>query len=260
MFPRRYLLRALGKNTHIANSAVNPYRIAVPQDIIEPMAVELKPAELRVLGVLIEKSMTNPDTYPVTLNALTLGCNQKSNRDPVMNLSEGEVGSAVHELQQWQLVSFADTPRGSRANRFRHEVEKRFGWNAAQRAIMAELMIRGPQTLGELRTRASRMTPLGDLSFLTEVLGELQNSEPPMVVELPRQPGKSTTRWAQLLGGPVDASVVSTTTLPHASSEIPTADAHAHALLGDRIDALSAEVASLKSEIAQIRELLRPRE
>lgn len=224
------------------------------------MAIELKPHELRVLGVLIEKSMTNPDTYPMTLNALTLGCNQKNNRDPVLNLTEGEVGLAVHELQQWQLINFADTPRGSRANRFRHEVEKRFGWNAAKRAIMAELMIRGPQTLGELRTRATRMTPLGDMNFLSEVLTELQNSDPPMVIELPRQPGHSTTRWAQLLGGPVDASAVPAATSAHAAEAMAPADAHAHAVLGDRIDALSAEVASLKSEIAQIRELLRHRE
>lgn len=213
--------------------------------------MELKPVELRVLGVLIEKSMTNSDTYPLTLNSLTLGCNQKSNRDPVMNLSEGEVASSVHELQQWQLVTHGDTHRGARSNRFKHEVEKRFGWNAAQRAIMAELMIRGPQTLGELRTRAGRMTPLGDIPYLTELMNELQRCDPPMVVELPRQPGQSTTRWAQLLGGPIDGSVMAAHAV-QGRSEPMAADASAHAALETRVDALAAEVAAMREELARL--------
>lgn len=222
------------------------------------MAIELKSIELRVLGVLIEKSMTNADSYPLTLNSLTLGCNQKTNRDPVLNLTEGEVATALHELQQWQLVTFADTPRGSRANRFQHQVEKRFGWNAAQRAVMAELMIRGPQTLGELRTHASRMTPVGDLNYLTELLTELHQQDPPMVVELPRQAGHSTTRWAQLLGGPIEASKLPTATLAH--SENPDDDAQVNTMLGARIDALTVEVADLRSQIQEIRDLLTHRQ
>ncbi|GMU34333.1 MAG: DUF480 domain-containing protein [Planctomycetia bacterium] len=220
------------------------------------MAIELKPLEIRVLGVLIEKSMTNADTYPLTLNSLTLGCNQKTNRDPVLSLSEGEVAAAVHELQQWQLVSFADTPRGSRANRFRHEVEQRFGWNAVQRAVMAELMIRGPQTLGELRTHVSRMIPPGDIAYLTELLGEFEKAEPPMVRELPRQPGQSTTRWAQLLGGPVNVSHFSAPAAQTSRPEVSPEDEHAHTVLGARIDQLTAEVSDLKAQLAQLRSLI----
>lgn len=220
------------------------------------MAIELKPIEIRVLGVLIEKSMTNADTYPLTLNSLTLGCNQKTNRDPVLSLSEGEVAAAVHELQQWQLVSFADTPRGSRANRFRHEVEQRFGWNAVQRAVMAELMIRGPQTLGELRTHVSRMIPPGDIAYLTELLGDFERADPPMVRELPRQPGQSTTRWAQLLGGPVDVSHISSPPAQTSRADISAEDEHAHTVLGARIDSLTAEVADLRTQLDQLRSLI----
>lgn len=220
------------------------------------MAIELKPHEIRVLGVLIEKSMTNADTYPLTLNSLTLGCNQKTNRDPVLSLSEGEVAAAVHELQQWQLVSFADTPRGSRANRFRHEVEQRFGWNAVQRAVMAELMIRGPQTLGELRTHVARMIPPGDIAYLTELLGEFEKADPPMVRELPRQPGQSTTRWAQLLGGPLNVSHFSAPAAQPSRAEVSAEDEHAHTVLGARIDQLTAEVTDLKAQLAQLRSLI----
>lgn len=212
--------------------------------------MELKPIELRVLGVLIEKSMTNPDTYPITLNALTLGCNQKTNREPVMNVTEGEVAAALHELQNWRLASLGDTQRGARSNRFQHDVEKRFGWNAAQRAIMAELMLRGPQTLGELRARASRMAPLGDGPFLSELLKELQTCDPPMAVELSRLPGQSTTRWAQLLGGRIESAELPLS-VPTREGELMPEELAAHAALEARIDALAAEVARLREEFRQ---------
>jgi len=170
------------------------------------MPIELKPNEVRVLGVLIEKSMTTPESYPMTINAITQAANQKTNRDPVLSLSEGEVSAALHGLQQWQLVTQAEPDRGSRVNRFQHQVEKRFGWNAAQRAIMAELLLRGPQTLGEIRMRASRMTRLEAIDYASELIDELRQSDPPMVVELPRDPGKAAVRYAQLLGGPVKAA------------------------------------------------------
>src|ERR1043166_2977889 len=107
------------------------------------MAVQLKEHELRVLGVLIEKSLALPQYYPMSINAIMVACNQKNNRDPVMTLTEGEVSTALHGLTQWQLVTQAPPDAGARVNRFRHEVEKRFGWNAPMRAIMAELMVRG---------------------------------------------------------------------------------------------------------------------
>ncbi len=216
------------------------------------MAIQLSPIEARVLGVLIEKSMTQAETYPLTLNAATLGCNQKTNRDPVMNLAEGQIAASMHELQRWQLVSLGDTQRGARANRFRHEVEKRFGWNAAQRAIMAELLLRGPQTLGELRTRASRMTPIGDVAYVTELMTELQSGEQPMVVELPRQPGQGATRWAHLLCGPVEASAVSQSTYSTRINPSPVKTTEPGDMAA-RIEALAAEVAELRTQLSELR-------
>ena len=208
------------------------------------MAIVLKPNELRVLGVLIEKSMTTPEYYPLTLNAITLACNQKNNRDPVTSLTEGEVGAALHGLTQWQLASQADPDRGSRVNRFRHDVEKRFGWDSPQRAIMAELMLRGPQTLGELKTRASRMTPLTAMDHLQGVLDELRRCDPPMITELPRQPGQSTTRFVQLLGGEVTAAAPAPLipAPPPARASSPS---------------LEARVARLEQQVAELNERLR---
>lgn len=203
------------------------------------MAIVLKQHELRVLGVLIEKSMCTPEYYPMTLNAITLACNQKNNRDPVTSLTEGEVGSALHGLTQWQLASQAEPDRGSRVNRFRHEVEKRFGWDSPQRAIMAELMLRGPQTLGELKSRASRMTPLHASDHLQEIVNGFTHSDPPMVVELPRQPGQSTARFAQLLGGEVTAAAAPAPAIRPGGT-------------GDRSPTLESRVARLEARIAEI--------
>lgn len=179
-----------------------------------------------------------------------LGCNQKTNREPVTNLSEGQVAGALHELQKWRLVSHADTQRGARANRFRHDVEKRFGWNAAKRALMAELLLCGPQTLGELRGRAARMTPLGDLPYMTELMSELQKGEQSMVIELPRQPGRSATRWAHLLCGPIDATAPDTSAQSISSTDAP---ATMPAPIEKSDESLHAEVATLRAELAELR-------
>jgi uncharacterized protein len=224
------------------------------------MAVTLNPIEQRVLGVLIEKSLALPAYYPMTLNAVVAACNQKSNRDPVMELAEGEAAAALHQLQQWQLVSQAAPDRGSRANRFCHEVERRFGWNAAQRGLMAELMLRGPQTLGELRARASRMTHLESPEYTHELLKELMVTDPPMVVELPRRPGQSTTRFGALLGGPVIAEPVST---PAAGSpaiaavETSGGARETAPALDARVRTLEQEVANLQASLAGLRQRLR---
>jgi uncharacterized protein len=213
------------------------------------MAIELNPIEIRVLGVLIEKAMTVPQSYPMTLNGITVGCNQKNNRHPVLTLPEGDVAAAVHSLQQWQLASIAPPEPGSRSNKFRHDVEKRLGWTTPQKAIMGELMIRGPQTVGELRTNASRMTRMDAIDYVREVLSELERMDPPMVRELARQPGQSATRFAQLLGGPVEDNVPS-----HSHSAATTAHA---APAASRLDQLEAEVASLKAELSSLRDQLR---
>ena len=213
------------------------------------MAVELKEHELRVLGVLIEKSLGLPQYYPMSINSITLACNQKNNREPVMALTEGEVSSALHGLQLWQLVTQAPPEPGARVNRFRHEVEKRFGWNAPMRAIMAELMVRGPQTIGELRTNAGRLTHLDAPDHVREVIGELQRSDPPMVAELPRQVGQSAIRFGQLLGGPVKEMADTKTVAQAPSSAAPRPTPVPGDLLA-RIKNLEDRVAALESEMA----------
>ena len=213
------------------------------------MPIELNAIEIRVLGVLIEKSMTVPQYYPMTMNGITVGCNQKNNRDPVLSLTEGDVAAAVHSLQQWQLASIAPPEPGSRSNKFLHEVEKRLAWSTPQRAIMAELMIRGPQTLGELRTNATRMTRMDAIEYVREVLAELERLDPPMVCELPRQPGRSAVRFAQLLGGPVVDSAPSS--VPAAVHTAPTNTT------ASRLDQLEADVAVMRSELETLREQLR---
>jgi uncharacterized protein YceH (UPF0502 family) len=221
------------------------------------MAIVLQPIELRVLGVLIEKSMATPAYFPMTLHAVAAACNQRNNRDPVMSCAEGDVAAALHSLQRWQLASQAPPDRNSRANRFCHEVEKRFGWNTPQRAIMAELMLRGPQTPGELRTNASRLTRLEHLDYVREVLAELQAADPPMVVELPRRPGQSSTRFAQLLGGPPGEGVPSAA--PAAAPAMPMAPAPpstggpSPAALAD----LRGELDALRAELHELRDRLR---
>lgn len=219
------------------------------------MAIELTPHELRVLGVIIEKSMTHPAYYPMTLNAITAAANQKGNRDPVMSLSEGEAGTALHGLRQWQLVSQAPPDRRSRANRFQHEVERRFGWESPERAVMAELMLRGPQTIGELRGRASRMARVDALEYAREIVDGLQRSDPPMIVELAREPGRSVMRFAHLLGGaiPSTAATAATPAAP-ATPQISTTPApESGGDLESRVADLEQTVASLRQDVDRLR-------
>lgn len=219
------------------------------------MSFDLKPPAIRVLGVLLEKSLSQPAYYPMTLSAITNACNQKTNREPVTAYNEREVGDALAALRRQQLASQAEPERNSRAIRFKHEIEARFDWNAAQRAIMAELMLRGPQTLGELRGRASRMTHLASTDYARELLGELERADPPLVVELPREPGRSARRFAHLLGGEVPVrseAVVAPTAGISATAAVVSESGSA-----DRIQRLEEEVANLKASLAMMRHALR---
>jgi hypothetical protein len=155
--------------------------------------------ELRVLSVLIEKSLTQAGSYPLTMNSLVLGCNQKQNRDPVVEYAEGDVARAVHTLQVKGLIKEAAPAHGARVNRFAHCVLDIFKWDRRQQAVMGELMLRGRQTAGELRTHASRMTPFADLHAVNVVLDELKRGERVFVEELPREPGRSANRFRHLL-------------------------------------------------------------
>ena len=164
----------------------------------------LSEIEARVLGALIEKELTTPEYYPLSLNALVNACNQKSNRDPVMNLHDDAVDDALRSLDKQGLAGRADAMH-NRATKFEHRLQEAFNFDRRETAILAELLLRGPQTPGELRSRASRMHPFDDLAQVQSTLQRLMQREPPLVKLLPRQPGTKEARYAHLLSGDVSA-------------------------------------------------------
>jgi len=203
--------------------------------------------EVRVLGSLIEKELTTPEYYPLSLNSLTSACNQKSNRDPVMALSEEDVVRALDSLRFKQLVVLSAD--GGRVPKYRHLLAEKMGLIPAELAIICELLVRGPQTLGELRTRGERMHPFGDLAAVEEVLQELMQRDKPLVTLLPRLPGRKEGRYAQLFSGLPDLPVEEQRTAPEAARVRVAAE-------NDRIVKLEAEVTALRDEVAELRELM----
>lgn len=217
--------------------------------------LQLDTIELRVLGVLMEKALTTPAAYPLTLNAIVQGANQKQNREPVMALTEGAIAAAVHQLERRQLVAQAPPSPGARANRFQHCVVDRLHWDRREQAIMAELMLRGRQTGGELRTHAARMANFPDMAGVMATLQGLMSSEPPYVEELPREPGRSANRFRHLLAedeaGATAASAGSAGETESAAPDAPSAAADLS--LVKRVERLEAQVTRLSSELAALR-------
>lgn len=226
--------------------------------------------EIRVLGVLIEKSLTQAGTYPMTMNAIVLGANQKQNRDPVMEIGEGDVAKALTRLQQKRLVKQAPPSAGARSNRFAHACVDAFQWDRRQQAIMCELFLRGRQTPGELRTHASRMTPFPDLEAIGNTLNELSNGSPPFVEELLREPGRAANRWRHVLGtdeatpaaGVALRAAEPSTARSGASSETAMAgprpvdaanDSERPVSLEDRVNHLETQVTKLVDAVSQLR-------
>ncbi len=156
---------------------------------------DLTPLEARVLAVLVEKESTVPDSYPLSANALTAGCNQKTARDPVMDVPEADVLAAVEELKGLSLVNSVS---GSRVLRYEHNFARAVGVPGAAQALLAQLMLRGPQTTAELRQNTERLHRFADASSVEGFLDELAVREPPLVVRLPKAPGAREARWAQL--------------------------------------------------------------
>ena len=196
--------------------------------------------ETRVLGVLVEKQHTVPDTYPLTLNALTAGCNQKTSRDPVLDATEAEVQAAVDRLQGLSLVVESS---GGRVMRYAHNVGRVLGVPAQAVALLTVVMLRGPQTVGELRTHSERLHRFADISAVEAFLAELaQRPEGALMVELPRAPGARETRWAHLLSGAPAAPAV------HAT---PAGDGQ-QVTLGE-LAALKANVTRLTDELAALK-------
>lgn len=215
--------------------------------------ISLDVIEQRVLGALIEKELCTPEYYPLTLNALTAACNQKSNRDPVMTLEERQVRGAMDGLIA-KDVAWQRFAAGSRVPKYAHKfsdtLSKVIEFNKLELAILAELLLRGPQTPGELRAHAGRMVPFGTVEDVERVLQKLATrADGPYVVELPRSPGKRESRYMQLLGG---------SAMP-AMAEVPTsapAFASGSGAAGDRLDGIERELADLRAEIANLKSQL----
>ena len=196
---------------------------------------------VRVLGALIEKESTTPDNYPLTLNALTLACNQSSNRDPVMSLDEAAVLDSINKLIARSLVH-AVYRSDSRAKRYRHVMAETMKLHPAEIAIMGVLMLRGAQTLGEIRTRSARLFEFRDLPHVEVTLQALSTLPTPLVMQLPRRPGQKEVRYAHLLSGEPAIDM----------HEEEVAEAPTPPQPG-RVDALAQEVQTLRNELADLR-------
>lgn len=225
---------------------------AVPTTVAPPVAMDppLPPLEARVLGCLIEKESTTPDVYPLTLNSLVNACNQKNNRDPLMSVGAREVEIALENLRSRHLVTlFAGAD--ARVQKYKHRLDVVFPMEPAARAMMGELLLRGPQTAAGVRANAARMVAMPEVFECEAILKVLATrAEGPLVVHLPRLPGQKEARWAQLLTGvpslpEPQAAAAPAEPLKVAIALPPEAEA--------RLAALEAKVAELAAEVARLR-------
>jgi len=206
---------------------------------------DLTPIQVRVLGCLMEKKETTPDQYPLTLNALRNACNQKTSRWPVVNYSEGEVGHTLRELEALDLVR---EDWGARAAKYLHLVNKTLNLHSQGIALICMLMLRGPQTLNELKVNTHRLFDFSDLDDVQFALQHLIEREPAMVVALPRQPGQKEGRYAHLLSGQPDISAISRA----------TASAGASAGLEARVTELETQLEDLQNRLKALEESNNP--
>ena len=206
--------------------------------------IQLSAAEARVLGALMEKEVATPDYYPLSLNALLNACNQRSNREPVMNLDEDGVRQALHGLEEMRLAGQARDAEG-RVSKYEHWLGEAFNLSRAEAALICVLLLRGPQTPGELRGRTERLHRFDEIGDVLAGLQKLMEREPPLAAVLPRQPGTKEARYAHLLSGPVES--------------LPAATAQAGSTSGgteqeERVAQLETSVAELRQELAALRE------
>jgi hypothetical protein len=208
------------------------------------MQLHLSDVEARVLGALIEKDITTPDYYPLSLNALVNACNQKNNRDPVMSLAEDAVRDALSSLQEKRMAG----PAGgadSRVTKYEHRLQEVFNFDRREIAVVCVLLLRGPQTPGELRGRTERMYRFETLDDVQSALQKLMERQPSLVRVLPRQPGTKESRYLHLFSGDVSPDfVAASATAEPRSAGFP---------IESRVANLEGEVASLRSEIADLR-------
>ena len=213
--------------------------------------MDLTPAEIRVLGCLLEKQRTTPDAYPLSLNALRLACNQSTNRDPVVDYDDAVVREALDRLGRRRWTRLA-SGAGSRAPKFRHLLDEALPLGEAERAVLTILMLRGPQTPGELKQRAERMHAFAGLGAVHEALDGLISRE--LAARLERRPGQKEERYAQLLGA--DALDSPVAPAPPAPEHVPAAAPPPPPPEDDRLSRLEAEVAALRAEVADLRDQL----
>lgn len=202
--------------------------------------MELTPVQVRVLGCLVEKERTTPDTYPLTMNALLTACNQTTNRWPVVSLGEATVGNAIENLKGVGLLRVVYS-RSNRADKYRHVLGEAWGLDDGELAVLGVLMLRGPQTMAELRTRTERSHSFADMDELGAALSRLAARDEPLVVDLGRSPGQKEPRWGHLLGGDVPAD-----------SGLPVTEAP-RSSRSERIDALEVTVTTLGDDLRQLR-------
>jgi uncharacterized protein YceH (UPF0502 family) len=230
--------------------------LALQPDKLHGM-IELTSDEARVLGVLIEKAMTTPEQYPLSQNGVVNGANQKNNRDPVMSMDENRAFDALEGLRAKGLAVRVDQA-GSRVNKYRHQAGETLKARPAELAILAELLLRGPQTLGELRGRASRMQAFESLEAVKNMLGALRERNEPLVEELPPAPGSRAERYAQLLYPEDEASI--SRGLPPATKESATSPSPTPLLkpdpLADRVARLEAQVREIVDALQRLMHLL----
>ncbi|MEA3234060.1 DUF480 domain-containing protein [Pseudomonas mosselii] len=196
--------------------------------------------EIRVLGSLIEKQATSPETYPLTLNALVLACNQKTSREPVMNLTPGQVGQALRNLESQEM---ARLQMGSRADRWEHRVDKALELVPAQLVLMGLMFLRGPQTLSELLTRSNRLYAFEDVDQVQHQLERLVSRE--LALHLPRQAGQREDRYTHALGDPAEIEAILAARQQDGGHRSTSA-------ADERIEALEARVAALEARLAQL--------
>jgi len=214
------------------------------------MELSLTPVEMRVLGALVEKDITTPEYYPLSLNALVNACNQKSNREPVMQLDEESVRDALSVLQERRMAG----PSGgadSRVTKYEHRLQEAFNFTRPEIAVVCVLLLRGPQTPGELRGRTERMYRFETLDDVQSALHKLEQRDPPLVKILPRQPGTKESRWAQLFGGEV--AVAESPPGETAAALSSSADSERIARLEEQVSEVQRQIGDLKDQLERFR-------
>src|SRR6202167_6021777 len=239
--PIRHLARTIGYLVH-------PITPCSTIHLVDP----LTSIEVRVLGSLIEKDITTPDYYPLSLNALVNACNQKNNRDPVMSLDENSVSSALSTLQEKRFAGPA-SGADSRVTKYEHRLQEVFNFDRREIAILCVLLLRGPQTPGELRSRTERMYRFEALDDIVSTLDRLSQRQPPLAAVLPRQPGTKESRYMHLFAGDAPAVDISVPDVARASSSAEASPTGRLSQLEDDVQQLRKEVAEMQQQLASFR-------